>query len=104
MGIHSRARPTITSLLVFNSVIRSWNMYKPKHQIWYESAFPCAQDPGISVWFIWEVPDPVNKYSPFSIPTGLWLIEAYLQRYTWLFTFECNHDYYGWTDGHSSNV
>ena len=33
-----------------------------------ESDFPCAQDPGIPVWFIWEVPDPVDRYSPFSIP------------------------------------
>ena len=22
--------------------------------------FQCAQDPGIPVWFIWEVPDPVD--------------------------------------------
>ena len=35
---------------------------KPKYQIWYESDFPCAQDPGIPVWFIWEVPDPVDRY------------------------------------------
>ena len=26
-----------------------------------------------------EVPDPVGRYSPFSISTGLWLREAYLQ-------------------------
>ena len=32
---------------------------------------------GIPIWFKWKVPDPVNRYSP--IPTGLWLIEAYLQ-------------------------
>ena len=36
-------------------------VYKPKCQIWYESDFPCAQDPGIPVSFIWEVPDPVDR-------------------------------------------
>ena len=41
--------------------------------------YPCAQDPGIPVWFIREVLDPVDLYSPFSIPSGIWLIEAYLQ-------------------------
>ena len=112
MGIHSRARPTITSLLVFNSVIRSWNMYKPKHQIWYESAFPCAQDPGIPVWFIWEVPDPVDRYSPFSIPTSVWVIEAYVQIFKSVAlcvrTQSCLPQTDGRTDGrtdrHSSNV
>ena len=33
----------------------------------------------IPVWFIWAVPDPVDRHNPFSILTGLWLIEAYLQ-------------------------
>ena len=35
---------------------------------------PCAQDLGIPVWFIWEVLDPVDLYSPFSIPTSVWVI------------------------------
>ena len=35
-------------------------VYKPKYQIWCESDFRCAQDPGIPVWFIWEVPDAVD--------------------------------------------
>ena len=34
--------------------------YNPKYQIWCESDVPCAQDPTIPVWFIWEVPDPVD--------------------------------------------
>ena len=29
---------------------------------------PCAQDLGIPIWFIWDIPDPVYRYSPFSIP------------------------------------
>ena len=54
-------------------------VYKPKNQIWCESDVPCAQDPSIPVWFISEVPDPVNHYSLFSITKGIWLKEAYLQ-------------------------
>ena len=27
---------------------------------------------------VYKVPDPVDRYSPFLIPTCLWLIEAYL--------------------------
>ena len=45
-------------------------VYKPKCQIFCESDFPCAHDPGIPVWFIWEVPDLLQRYSPFSIQTG----------------------------------
>ena len=45
-----------------------------KYQIWCESDFPCAQDPGIPVCFIWEIPDPIDRYSPFALPIGLWLI------------------------------
>ena len=48
-------------------------------------AFPCAQDPSIPVWFISEVPDRVDRYSIFSIPTGLWLIEVHLQSLKFLF-------------------
>ena len=54
-------------------------VHKPKYQIWCELVFPCAQDHGIAVWFIWEVLDTADRYSPLSISTGLWLIEAYLQ-------------------------
>ena len=48
-------------------------VYKSKYQIQYESDIPCAEGPSIPVWFIWEVPNPLHRYSPFSIPTGLWL-------------------------------
>ena len=37
------------------------------------------EDPVMTVWIICEVPDPVDRYSTFSRPTGLCLIEAYLQ-------------------------
>ena len=45
----------------------------PKNLIWCDSDFPCAQVPSVAVWFIWEAPDLVNRYSP-SIPAGLCLI------------------------------
>ena len=32
---------------------------------------------GKPVWFIWQVPDPVSRYSPSSLLTGPWLREAY---------------------------
>ena len=35
----------------------------------------------IPIGFIWEVPDPVDRYSPFSVPTSVWVIEAYVQAY-----------------------
>ena len=41
-------------------------LYTPKYQIWCESDFVWAQDPGIPVWFIWEVTDPVDRYSHIS--------------------------------------
>ena len=82
-------------------------VYKPKYQIWCESDFPCVQHHGIPVWFIWEAPDPVNRYSPFSIPTSVWVIEAYVQSLQ-LFVFGRNRVYHRRTDGrtdrHSSNV
>ena len=27
----------------------------------------------------WEVLDPVDRYSPFSIPTSVWVMEVYVQ-------------------------
>ena len=45
-----------------------WLAYK------LEQGFPCAQDPSIPIGFIWEVPDPANRYSP--IPTSVRLIQA----------------------------
>ena len=74
-------------------------VYKSKYQIWYEADVLCAQDPGIPVWFIWAVTDPVDRYGPFSITAGLWLIEAYLQDLK--FVALCMG---GRTDRHSSNV
>ena len=89
MGATVSCRPM---KIIFGSVIKSWYIlwtdednfwqcnlelvYKPKYQIWCESDFPCAQDPGVSVWFIWEVPDAVNQYGPFSILTSVWIIQA----------------------------
>ena len=54
-------------------------VYKPKDQSWCNSDVPCAQSPSLPIWLIWEVPDPVDRYSPFSIPTSVWVIEAYVQ-------------------------
>ena len=42
------------------------------------------------------MPDPVGQYSPFSIPTGLWLIETFLQSLK-SFALGRNRDYYGRT-------
>ena len=71
---------------------------------WCGSEFPCAQDPGIPVWFIWEVPDPVERYSPFSIPTGLWLIFAKFEVRSFLRSDVIVITTEGQTDRHSSNV
>ena len=67
-------------------------VYNPKYQICCESDFPCAQD--LPIWFIWDVRDPVDRYSLFLIPTGLWLIEACVQS----LKFGRNRDYYGRTE------
>ena len=87
-------------------------VYKPKYQIWCESDVPCAQDLSLPIWLIWEVPDPVNRYSPFSIPTSVWAIEAYVQIFKSVAlcvrTQSCLPQTDGrtdWrTDRHSSNV
>ena len=81
-------------------------VYKPKHQIWCNSDVPCAQSSSLPIWPIWEVPYPVDRYSPFSIPTSAWVIEAYvcssLCSDVIVFTTDGRTD--GWTDRHSSNV
>ena len=59
-------------------------VYKPKYQIWCESHVPCAQDPSLPIWLIWGVPDPVDRYSPFSIPTSVWVVEAYVQIFKYV--------------------
>ena len=83
-------------------------IYKPKYSIWCESDVPCAQYPSIPIWLIWDVQDLVKRYDPFSIPTGLWLIEVYLQSLK--FIALCVRTQYwllrtdGQTDRHSSSV
>ena len=80
----------------FGSIIKSYytslNIKFGAHRTFHVPKYT-----GIPVWFIWEIPDPVDRCSPFSISTGLWLIEAYLQSLK-LFAFERNLDYYGRTD------
>ena len=91
-------------------------VYKSKYQIWYESDVPCTQETSIPIGFIWEVPDPVDRYSPFSIPTSVWIREAYVQSFKSVAlcvrTQSCLPQTDGRTDGrtdertdrHSSNV
>ena len=78
-------------------------VYKPKYQIWCESDVPYVQEPSIPIGFIWEVPDPVDRYSPFSIPTSVWVIEAYVQIFKSVARCVRNRVYqrrmYGQTDG-----
>ena len=80
----------------------------PKYQIWCESDVPCAQDPSLPIWLIWEVPDPVDRYSRFSIPTSVWVIEAYVQIFKSVALCvrmqSCLPQTDGRIDRHSSNV
>ena len=76
----------------------------PKYQIWCESDVPCAQVPSITIEFIWEVPDPVNRYSP----TSVYVIEIFVQIFKSVAlcvrTQSCLPQSDGRTDRHSSNV
>ena len=37
-------------------------VYKPNYQICCGSDVKCAQDPSMPIWFICEVPDPLDRY------------------------------------------
>ena len=50
--------------------------YKPKYQVQCESDVPCVQEPSYRFDLYWRYQ---ILYSPFSIPTSVWVIEAYVQ-------------------------
>ena len=64
-----------------------------------------AQDASIPVWFIWEIPDPVDRYSPFLIrPMANRSLVAKFEVRSSLRSDGIVITMDGRTDRHSSNV
>ena len=89
---------------VLKTPVYRFDLYGRYQTLW-------TDDDKFWIWLIWEVPDPVDRYRPFSIPTSVWLIEAYVQIFNFcssLCSYAIVFTTYGRTDGrtdrHSSNV